>query len=131
MPTNTLSQGSHLLLAALSSLWLIVSFRALPFVVYSLLKRGVAPQARLGVVLAYGALLALAGPSALESLRWWLIGFAYYGLCLCAVHWMTAGAGEIRGWHAGLLLCTAFGTFLLLPSVVFPRFALATFGVLG
>jgi hypothetical protein len=118
-------------LEALSAVLLVLAFRALPFVAYAVL-RGRRTPIRAAVLLAfYAALLIVASESARSVVLWSCVGFAYFAVVVCLLHWLSKATSDVRAADALLLFAFLLIPFLLVPATLLRPIALGTFQILG
>jgi hypothetical protein len=120
-----------LLSEALSSVLLVLVFRALPYVAYLSLQVERSRITRALTLGSYVLLVATLGVHAVGVVGWSVFGLCYYAMCGRLVFWLSRNTSTPSGVDALLLFCLLFVVFLVVPGTLLAAVARGTFLIWG
>jgi hypothetical protein len=115
----------------LSRVELVLVFRALPFALYVVGRPGTSISWRLSAAVAYVVLLAAAGPETAGVMAWSAVGYVYFALIVCFIHWLSKATRNVSGVDAWVLFGVLVVLFLAIPATLLRSISVGAFLVLG
>jgi hypothetical protein len=126
----TLSLPS-LLESTLSTLSVLVAFRALPFVAHVIFRHDLRIHIRALVAAVFFACAYLGGEEARDVLASTTCGYVYFAACILVIRWLAIGSRRQRAADSLLLFTSVFVLFLGAPALLRHQLPTAAFLVIG